>query len=347
MKKIYWIINQLNSSDSAIYALEMANKLVQYRSNSIIVLGKKEDDSFNVSGKIDLIYLNIDNNELVNDKLTAYFKSNKHTLRDKISELTTKNDLIISTSFLSSYIVPKGRRFLYYYDKKKELFLSFKSKLERKKYRTPDNYIFSSIELKKALEKKKKYNGSYQIYPASNLYPSLDFKLNNTISYIYNENDNYLLPLEIIKELKDIKINYYCNDTIKNKISSFIKSNNLFDKVNVFDTYELTNLYKNTDMMIVLNTNVAIPLVIVDSISQGKPIISYNNEAIDESMSIIINEKNLNLTISELKELFVKQKRLEKYKQQAFNLSFKYSKDMILAKWLDILEIEDNLIHKE
>jgi hypothetical protein len=348
MKKIYWIINQLNISDSAIYAVEIANKLVQYRSISIIVLGKNNNLS-NVSGKIDIIYLDIDDKEIINDKLTSYFKANKLKLKDRISELTTKNDIIISTSYLSSYIVPKGRRFLYYYDKTKDIFLSFKSKLERKKYRNPDNYIFSSIELKKALEKKKKYHGSYQIYPSSILYPALDFKLNNTISYIYNESENYLLPLEIINELKDLKIklNYYSNLKVNDSILSYIKSNGLTKIVNILEYEDIIDVFKNSDIYINLNKNNALPLNIIDAMSQGRIIISYNNEAVDESMSIIINEKNIVESTNEIKELFIKQKRLEKYKQQSFNLSFRYNKEMVIAKWLDILEIEDNLIHKE
>ena len=115
MKKIYWIVNQLNIDDASISAIEIANRLVQYRSVSIIVLGSNLNIDSNVSGKIDIIYLDIDKKNYELDNLSSYFKANKKELKEKISELTTKNDIIISTSFLSSYIVPKGRRFLYYY----------------------------------------------------------------------------------------------------------------------------------------------------------------------------------------------------------------------------------------
>ena len=40
MKEIYWIINQLNNTDEVLSAIETANILVQYRSISLIVLGK-------------------------------------------------------------------------------------------------------------------------------------------------------------------------------------------------------------------------------------------------------------------------------------------------------------------
>ena len=57
MKKIYWIVNQLNIDDASISAIEIANRLVQYRSVSIIVLGSNLNVDSNVSGKIDIIYL--------------------------------------------------------------------------------------------------------------------------------------------------------------------------------------------------------------------------------------------------------------------------------------------------
>ena len=352
MKKIYWIVNQLNIDDASISAIEIANRLVQYRSVSIIVLGSNLNVDSNVSGKIDIIYLDIDNKNYELDNLSSYFKTNKKELKERISELTTKNDIIISTSFLSSYIVPKGRRFLYYYLGNKEAFLSFKEKQKRKKHRVPDNFIFTSEKLKESLDKKKKYRGSYQIFPCSTLYPLLDLNsYNNTISYVYSNGDDYLLPINLAIKLKEnginYKFNYYANDEILKKINGIIVENGLNKIINRINEYELSNVFKQCDLFISVDKKNSIPLLVVEAFSQGKPIIGFNNEATGEGNSIIIDLKNINNTISEVKELFVKQKRLEKFKQNAFNSAFRYSKDMIVAKWLDILEIEDNLIHKE
>ncbi len=349
MKKIYWIINQLNIDDATISAIEIANRLVQYRSIAIVVLGSNENIESNVSGKIDLIYLDIDKKYLDNDNLSSYFKANKNQLRDKISELTTKNDLVISTSYLSSYIVPKGRRFLYYYTGNKETFLSFKEKQKRKKLRNPDNYVFASFKLKEELEKKKKYRGSYQIYPSPILYPSLDLNRYNTMSYIYNEGDDYLLPITLLSKLKscNIKLNYYANDAVFKKIMPSIAENGLSKLVNEISEYDISQALRQTDMLILLHNNDALPLLSIEAISQGKPLICYKNEAVAEGMCVLIDDKNIDNSINEIKDIYIKQKRLEKYKQNTFELSSRYSKDMILAKWLDILEIEDNLLHKE
>ena len=351
MKKIYWIINQFNNDDASISAIEIANRLVQYRSISIIVLGPNLNINSNVSGKIDIIYFDIDEKYYKDDILTSYFKSNKNVLKDKISELTTKNDIIISTSYLSSYIVPKGRRFLYYYIGKKESFFKFKEKQRRNKLRNPDNYIITSLELKEVLDKKKKYRGAYQIYPCSTLYQSLDLSLYNTISYLYNNGDDYNLPIDIINSLKEngciIKLKYYANEEIINKIKHNIIGNGLTKYVELISEYEINDVYKKCDLFIDINKKSSISLFMIESLSQGKPLISYKNEILGESNSIIIDNKNLNNTSMEIKDIFNKQKKLEKYKQSAFNLSLKFSKEMIIAKWLDILEIEDNLVHKE
>ena len=86
------------------------------------------------------------------------------------------------------------------------------------------------------------------------------------------------------------------------------------------------------------------PLIIIEALTQSVPIISYKNEIVDDNNAIIIDSENY---INELKDLFMKQKRLEKYKQNALNYSYRFSKNAIIAKWLDILEIEDNLGAKE
>jgi len=351
MKKIYWIINQFNNNDAAISCVEIANKLVQYRGISLIVLGKENNDiNYNVSGKIDIIYLNIDDNYILDDKLNNYFKKNKKNLMDKISELTTKNDLIVSTSFLTSYIVPKGRRFLYYYSKIKEEFLSFKNKLMMRKYRKPDNYIFVSELLKKAIEKKKKYFGAYQIYPCASSYSYQDLSLkNNTISFIneYEDTNNILKVLEIVNKLKSTGIKFKFNlygKSFDKSIDKYIKENSLLNTVNVINEYELIDAIRKSDLIININQKDAMPLIIIEALTQSVPIISYKNEIVDDNNAIIIDSENY---INELKDLFMKQKRLEKYKQNALNYSYRFSKNAIIAKWLDILEIEDNLGAKE
>ena len=352
MKKIYWIINQFNNNDAAISCVEIANKLVQYRGISLIVL-KKLDNSinYNVSGKIDVISLNIEDKYIVDDKLNSYFKKNKKILMDKISELTTKNDLLISSSFLSSYIVPKGRRFLYYYTGTKNDFLSFKNKLLRNKHRTPDNYIFTSELLKKAVEKKKRYFGAYQIYPSATSYQYLDLtSKNNTISFIgsFDNYNNPLKALEVIKKIKEsglkFTFNMYGSGILEDKIKAYIKENSLINNVNLISDYELVDAIRKSDLIINTNNNDALPLIIIEALTQSVPVLSYKNELTDDSHSIIIDSENY---ILEIKELFTKTKRLEKFKQNALNYSYRFSKNVIIAKWLDILEIEDNLGAKE
>ncbi len=74
MKAIYWILNQLNNDDEVLSAVETANILVQYRSISLIVLGKKKENDINISSKISIIYLDID---IENDELNSFFRANR------------------------------------------------------------------------------------------------------------------------------------------------------------------------------------------------------------------------------------------------------------------------------
>ena len=339
MKKIYFVLNQLEKVDSVINVAEVSNKLVQYRSISFIVLGKQIDFDININGKIDISYLNIDVDK--NDNLNNEIKNKRKELMENISNLTTRNDIIISTSYLSSYIIPKGRRFLYYYLGNLDSFLSFKEKLKRMKLRNPDNYIFSSMDLKKKLDNKKKYRGSYQIYPLNQLFPTYDIKnKNNIISIIDNDINHLSFAIDIANKLKNsglkLTLNIY-TDNID------VKGNNF---INVIREYDIQNILKTSDLLMYLDNYYAIPLILIEAMSQSVPIICYKNEIVDESMAIII-DKNIDELITGIKDLFIKQKRLEKYKNNIYNNYYNFSNNVILAKWLDILEIEDNLSYKE
>ena len=348
MKKIYFVLNQITSIDPVINVAEISNKLVQYRSISFIVIGKEIENNININGKIDVNYLNIniDNNDILNKEI----KSKRKELMNNISSLTTKNDIIISTSYLSSYIIPKGRRFLYYYLGNMDSFLSFKEKIKRNKLRNPDNYIFSSMGLKKKLDDKKKYRGSYQIYPINQLYPTYDLSnKNNTISLIDDDLNNILFSIELANKLKNnnVKFNLNIYTTNDNKLIKEEKKKNNLNNIKIYNEYEIQNVLKSSDLLLYLSTYYAIPLLLIEAMSQSTPLICYKNEATDESIFIIINNKNIEETINEIKEIFIKQKRLEKFKNNIYNNYYNYSNDLIVAKWLDILEIEDNLSYKE
>lgn len=343
MKEIYWIINQLNNKDEVLSAIETANILVQYRSISLIILGKKVENDINISSKISIIYLDID---IENDELNNFFKTNRKGLMTRIKELTTKNDLIISTSYISSYIVPKGRRFLYYYLGNMESFLSFKEKMKRRKLRNPDNYIFSSLELKQKLEKNKKYRGSYQIYPTNNYYSVLSLNKKNVISCIIDDNSNVNILIQFLNKLELKKNKYQCN--IYTKLDKkYFNDIDYSNNIKLLNDYNLVDILKESDLLIYFDNYYSHSLLVTKSLSMSVPLICFKNEAVDDSNSIIIDKKNIEEAINETNILLNKDKRLEKIKQEAFNHFYRFTKNIVTAKWLDILEIEDNLIYKE
>ncbi len=343
MKAIYWILNQLNNDDEVLSAVETANILVQYRTISLIVLGKKVDNDINVSPKISIIYLDID---IENDELNNFFKINRNNLMIRINELTTRNDLIISTSYLSSYIVPKGRRFLYYYLGNMNSFLSFKEMMRRRKLRNPDNYIFSSQELKTKLEKNKKYRGSYQIYPTNNYYSVLSLNKKNVISCIINDVKDIKVTIEFLNKLEIKKNKYQCN-IYTNLEKKYFNDLDYSNNIKIFNEYNLIDVLKESDLLMYFERYYSHSLLITKALSMSIPLISYKNDLLDDSFSIIINPKNIDESINECNILLNKDKRLEKYKQESFNHYYRYTKNIVTAKWLDILEIEDKLLSKE
>ncbi len=335
MKRIVFVVDKVNN-DNKLSMIDTLNKLSKYRTILLIIL--TEEMELDISSKIESFYLGYDINS---------FKKNKKEIIDKISSITTKNDCLIYISNNISYLIPKERLVLLEYFNNSKDFLSCKQKKINKKF---DNFIFFDNQERNKIIKNKKYKGSFLVYPSNRFYPRYDTLMKNNIIFINNEYENPMLALNYILKLKEkYKDFYFIMYGLKyeGKIKDFILENNLEKKVLFKYEYEKIDAYKDADILFITDTINAKPVNAIEAISQSIVILSYKKiDDITEKASIIIDNKNIEESINSLKDLYIKNKRLENYKNQAFNESLKYRDDIIISKWLDILSILDNQTYK-
>ncbi len=335
MKRIVFVVDKVNN-DNKLSMIDTLNKLSKYRTILLIIL--TEEMELDISSKIESFYLGYDINS---------FKKNKKEIIDKISSITTKNDCLIYISNNISYLIPKERLVLLEYFNNSNDFLSCKQKKINKKF---DNFIFFDNQERNKIIKNKKYKGSFLVYPSNRFYPRYDTLMKNNIIFINNEYENPMLALNYILKLKEkYKDFYFIMYGLKyeGKIKDFILENNLEKKVLFKYEYEKIDAYKDADILFITDTINAKPVNAIEAISQSIVILSYKKiDDITEKASIIIDNKNIEESINSLKDLYIKNKRLESYKNQAVNESLKYRDDIIISKWLDILSILDNQTYK-
>ena len=332
MKRIVFIVDEVNN-DNKLSMIDTINKLSKYRLLSLIIL--THEIELDISSKIELYHLDYNINDL---------KKNKKEIIDKISSLTTKNDILIYMSNDISYLIPKQRMTILEYYKSSKSFLSFKQKRINKGF---DYFIFfDNIERNKII---KKYKGSFLVYPSNRYYPKFDVNQKNNIIFINNEYEDPMKALKFISMLNNKNIHFIMYGIkYEGKIKDYILENSLEKIVELKYEYDKLDAYKNADILFVTDMINIKPVSAIEALSQSLVILTYRKiDDISEKSSIIIDNKNINEAINEIKDLYIKNKKLEKYKTQAFNESLKYSNEVIIAKWLDILSILDNSTYKQ
>ena len=332
MKRIVFIVDEVNN-DNKLSMIDTINKLSKYRLLSLIILTQEMD--LDISSKIELYHLDYNINDI---------KKNKKEIIDKISSLTTKNDILIYMSNDISYLIPKQRMTILEYYKSSKSFLSFKQKRINKGF---DYFIFfDNIERNKII---KKYKGSFLVYPSNRYYPKFDVNQKNNFIFINNEYEDPMKALKFISFLNNKNIHFIMYGIkYEGKIKDYILENSLEKIVEEKYEYDKLDAYKNADILFVTDMINIKPVSAIEALSQSLVILTYRKiDDISEKASIIIDNKNINETINEIKDLYIKNKKLEKYKTQAFNESLKYSNEVIIAKWLDILSILDNSTYKQ
>ncbi len=380
MKKIYWFIQRVKHMGGAErVTVDIVNKLSTFRDICLIVVGEEHKDyPLDVSPNVEVKYLNIPYQYTNLDEHVGFLKKqHKHIkasldflkgvtywffrkgkFKKLISSMTTKDDILIFSSYDNYLMAPKDRRCLFHFHFNASFFFSIMATTGRWWHRRPDKYIFLTETTKDVVEKKRKaYKDSYMVYnPIRFPRKENNEYYNNELLFLarYAKQKNPMLAVKVMKELKDMNckchLSMYGNGFLLKDITKYVDDNNLSDYVTINpETKDALSKIRESDMLLLTSVFEGLPLVIIEANSQSVPVISSNwgdaakEVVIDGENGYMIDSVDPKAYALKIKEVFDDKEKLMALKKKSFESSARFSDEAIVAKWKEILEKEDNI----
>jgi glycosyltransferase involved in cell wall biosynthesis len=136
------------------------------------------------------------------------------------------------------------------------------------------------------------------------------------------------------------------NGSYKKKLLSFIKRNNLDKYIKYLEkTSEIEKEYKQASCLLLTSRFEGFPMVLLEAISFGLPIISFDcptgpAEVIKNNMNgFLIKQYSVNDFVDKMIEVENNEEEVKKMSVNAYSVSDKYMIDIIISRWLNILKI--------
>lgn len=174
MKKIYWFLRQINHlAGTEMVTLNIINELSKYRDITLVVMSCEcEDVKEKISDRVKVIYFDIPYKiacldehlaktrgfKKIIDSITGslFWFNKRFKYRKIVKEMTTKDDILIFSSFDNYLFAPKKeRRCLFHFHFNAKFFRNPGVALGRLFHRVPDKYIFLTESTKNVIEKNK------------------------------------------------------------------------------------------------------------------------------------------------------------------------------------------------
>ena len=374
MKKIYWFLRQTNHlAGTEIVTLDIINKLSKFRDITLVVMASENKDiNFNISNRVEIKYFNIPYKvACIDEHLTKvkgfrkiidsisgslFWINKRFKYRKIIKEMTTKNDILIFSSFDNYLFAPKGRRCLFHFHFNAKFFRNPGIAMGRLFHRKPDKYIFLTEATKKVIEKKTKYKDTYQVHNPIRFMQYYDIEpKNKEIIFIgrYANQKDPILALKIMNEIKKkgfkCHLSMFGSGDLYKKMNNYVKKNELESFVTINNpTSDILSEIRKSDLLLVTSKFEGYHLGIVECNSQSVPVVTTNwGDAVfevvsDEVSGYVMENRKPEVFADKIIEILSKPKLLEKLKKNAFNHSYTFSDDVIVSKWLDILQNEDD-----
>lgn len=178
---------------------------------------------------------------------------------------------------------------------------------------------------------------------------SLKFKMNKNFNIgllsWFIEKKGVIFLLEAMKELseqKDLRIKLFIagEGPLKENYLSYIENNNLDDCVSLggaINDEEKKDFFKSLDAFVLPSVSIkndqdGIPVVLMEAISYGLPIISTDVSGIpeiciNEFNGLLVQEKNVKELVSAIKSLFSEEDNYRDYSVNSYKLSSEYDID--------------------
>ena len=376
MKKIYWFLRQINHlAGTEMVTLNIINELSKYRDITLVVLSCEcEDAKEKISDRVKVIYFDIPYKiacldehlaktrgfKKIIDSITGslFWFNKRFKYRKIVKEMTTKDDILIFSSFDNYLFAPKKeRRCLFHFHFNAKFFRNPGVALGRLFHRVPDKYIFLTESTKNVIEKKTKYKNNYVVYNPVRFDRFHDVsKKNNEIIFIgrYTNQKDPLFALKIMNRIKEkgfmCHLNMFGSGKLLKKMNKYVKKNKLESFVTVNNpTKSIIDEIRKSDLLLSTSRFEGLPLTIIEANSQSIPAISANwgdavYEVVNNNVSgYVIDKRKIDLFADKIIEVLSNDSLLEELKENAYNHSNNFSKEEINKKWLELLQKEDEI----
>ncbi|WP_125981903.1 accessory Sec system glycosyltransferase Asp1 [Loigolactobacillus iwatensis] len=137
---------------------------------------------------------------------------------------------------------------------------------------------------------------------------------------------------------------YGPSETI-DELNALIKELNLTDAVSIPGyTADLNDIYDSAQVFVIASRIDAQPLAMIEALSHGLPIVSYDfnygpNEIIEDGENgFLIENGNMFSMANSIIELFKDPNKLQKFSEQAYSSSSRFSEDTVWQQWQQIVQ---------
>ena len=378
MKKIYWAIQQTEHlAGTELVTINIINRLINYRDITLIVTGKKTNNDLKLDKRVKVVYLNVPykytnlseylsnlaNRHRYFHMIVSFFKGvfymffKKYKYRKMILDMTTKDDLLIFSSYDNYLFAPFFRRVYFHFHFNAKYFRNLGITLGRIWHRKPNKYIFLTETTKSVIEKKTIYKNNEYVYNPIRFERKENYEWhNNEILFLarYANQKNPLLAVKVARELKNLNVCFhlsmYGNGHMYSRLIEYVDKWDLHDVVKVHkETKDVLTILNNTDLLLITSRYEGLPLSIIEANSQSVPVISSNwGDAVYEIVNdgengfVVKTKKPLDYALK-IKEVLESKERLLELKKKTYANSERFSDKNIVDKWLKILEEEDKI----
>ncbi len=375
MKKIFWGVQNLNLiGGTETVSIELMNMLCPYYDIHLIVLSKIEGKiSYTLDPRIKIIELNVPTRVgrfdqycakyvkernwkglfgLFKDTLDA-FAFHRNRVRKRIASLMDEDSIYIGSALDSYLNAPKkGHVFFHFHFNEKEFF-SFANRLGFFLSRKPEKFIFlTASTMDRVCERKRSLRSkSTFVYNPIKLDPVLDLSYHQgTIVFIgrFSEQKDPLFALKIAKVLHDrsfsFRMKMYGEGHLEEEMRAFVTDAHLSEVEIIVGHATTKEDYLNADLVLCTSKFEGYYLVKGEANACSRPLITTKWEGpiaelfLDNQDGWVIQERNPSLFADKIIEFLSDESKLAEAKAKAFEGAKRFSKDVILSKWKEILK---------
>lgn len=374
MKKIYWMIQQLNRiGGTEMVSIELMKNISDIFDVTLISVAEIKEPIIYDLGNLKVESLNIPISVCRYDeflskaikshrygetlKLTCnlikHFVFKKNTYRKIISQMSNKDDLIIASSMDSYIFAPLNRKVIFHYHFNAQTYLSFSNRLMSLWARKSDWTVFLTRDtFEHVIAKQPNIRGSYIYNPSR--FKTQDIVAHDTPRFIFSgrleKQKNPICLLKTMAELKKLGINFHLDivgsGSYEKLMQDFIVKNDLINEISMHGQIQNIEEYlKHNDINLITSTYEGFPLSIIEATSFSLYNISTNwgdavHEAIDNHNGIVIDSFDPKVIAQAIKKVL--DQDLNHLKHQSYLDASRFDIQTIKQDWINlILQIMD------